>query len=98
MKEKRRTKRGSPGAYLKRLVRQPPAAFYRQPVVHIQCGGQVEVEGCKGVLLYDESQIRLDMGGWQVSLFGDELTLCGVGGRMLTLKGKIFRAEFSNER
>ena len=53
---------------------------------------------CKGVLLYDESQIRLDMGGWQVSLYGDELTLCGVGGRMLTLKGKIFRAEFSNER
>ena len=49
-------------------------------------------------MLYDENQIRLDMGGWQVSLYGDELTLCGVGGRMLTLKGKIFRAEFSNER
>ena len=56
------------------------------------------MEGCKGVLLYDENQIRLDMGGWQVSLYGDELALCGVGGRMLTLKGKIFRAEFSNER
>ena len=98
MKHKRKTRRESPGTYLKRLVRQPPAAFYRQPVLHIQCGGQVEVEGCKGVLLYDESQIRLDMGGWQVSLYGDELILCGVGGRMLTQKGRIFRAEFSNER
>ena len=87
MKQKRRAKRESPGAYFKRLIRQPPASFYHQPVLHIQCGGQVEVEGCKGVLLYDESQIRLDMGGWQVSLYGDELALCGVGGRMLTLKG-----------
>lgn len=97
MKQKRRAKRESPGAYFKRLIWQPPASFYHQPVLHIQCGGQVEVEGRKGVLLYDESQIRLDMGGWQVSLYGDELALCGVGGRMLTLKGKIFRAEFSNE-
>ena len=97
MKQRRRAKRESPGAYFKRLIRQPPASFYHQPVLHIQCGGQVEVEGCKGVLLYDESQIRLGMGGWQVSLYGDELALCGVGGRMLTLKGKIFRAEFSNE-
>ena len=46
MKHKRKTRRESPGTYLKRLVRQPPAAFYRQPVLHIQCGGQVEVEGC----------------------------------------------------
>ena len=97
MKQKRKTKAERPGAALKRLVRQPPGGFYRQPVLHIQCGGSVEVEGCKGILLYDEHQIRLDMGGWQVSLYGDELTLCGIGGRMLTLKGRIFRAEFSNE-
>lgn len=97
MKRKRKTKGEGPGAYLWRLARQPPSAFYHQPVLHIQCGSLVEVEGCKGVLLYDESQIKLDMGGWQVSLFGDELTLCGVGGRMLTLKGRVFRAEFSNE-
>ncbi|HJB22232.1 MAG TPA: YabP/YqfC family sporulation protein [Candidatus Fournierella merdavium] len=97
MKQKRTTKRESPGTYLKRLVRQPPAGFYRRGVLHIQGGGVVEVEGCKGVLLYDESRICLDMGGWQVSLYGDELTLCGVGGRMLTLKGRIFRTEFSYE-
>ena len=97
MKQKRTTKRESPGTYLKRLVRQPPAGFYRRGVLHIQGGGVVEVEGCKGVLLYDESRICLDMGGWQVSLYGDDLTLCGMGGRMLTLKGRVFRAEFSSE-
>ncbi|HIZ31558.1 MAG TPA: YabP/YqfC family sporulation protein [Candidatus Fournierella merdipullorum] len=97
MKQKRRAKRESPKAYFKRLVGQPPAGFYRRPILHIQRGGLVEVEGCKGVLLYDENRIRLDMGGWQVSLYGDDLTLCGIGGRMLTLKGRVFRAEFSNE-
>lgn len=97
MKRKRRAKRESPGVYFKRLVGQPPAGFYRRSILHIQCGGLVEVEGCKGVLLYDENQIRLDMGGWQVSLYGDDLTLCGMGGRMLTLKGRVFRAEFSSE-
>ena len=97
MKQKRRAKRESPKAYFKRLVGQPPAGFYRRPILHIQRGGLVEVEGCKGVLLYEENQIRLDMGGWQVSLYGDDLTLCGIGGRMLTLKGRVFRAEFSNE-
>lgn len=97
MKQRRKKKRESPGTYIKHLVRQPPPGFYRRGVLHIQCGGLVEVEGCKGVLLYDEGQIRLDMGGWQVSLYGDELTLCGIGGRMLTLKGRIFRTEFSYE-
>ena len=37
----------------------------------------------------------LDMGGWRVSFSGDGLTLCGVGGRLVTLKGRLLAAEFS---
>ena len=88
-------KRGSPGRYLRRLTGQPPKNFYRQTALHIQGDGLVEVEGCKDILLYDEERIVLDMGGWRVSFSGDGLILCGVGGRLVTLKGRLLAAEFS---
>lgn len=95
MKRKRRAEKESPKTLVKGVFGQPQAGFYRQPVLHINCRGLVEVEGCKEILLYDEQQIRLDLGRWQVSLFGDDLRLCGVSGRLLLLKGRVFRTEFS---
>lgn len=90
--------RQGPSSYLKRMLGQPPTGFYRRPVIHISCGDSIEIEGCKSILLYNENCVRLDLDGWQTTLQGDGLALCGVGGKMLTLKGRVFRVEFSYER
>ena len=46
-------------------------------------------------MLYNEEVVRLDMGHWEISLFGNELELCSMGRALLTLRGKVFRAEFT---
>lgn len=83
------------GVMIKELFSQPQPGFYHQPVLHINCRGQIEVENCKEILLYNEEAVRLDMGHWEISLFGNELELCSMGRALLTLKGKVFRAEFT---
>lgn len=83
------------GAWLHGLLQMPPPDFYHRPVLHIDCGGHVEVEGCRAVLLYNQEQIRLDMGHWQVSIFGDELELEAMNKRELQIRGRVLRTEFS---
>ncbi len=95
MKHKRKKQKEPVRQILHDLIRQPDEGFYRQPVLHISCCGQIEVENCSEILLYDENQIRLDMGCWEVALFGDSLELCAASKGRLVLKGKVFRTEFS---
>lgn len=83
------------GRILRDLFRQPAADFYAQPMLHINCYGQVQVENCREILLYDSSQIRLDMGCWEVTLYGDGLELCAASRGQLLLRGRVLRTEFS---
>lgn len=83
------------GRILRDLFRQPAADFYAQPMLHINCYGQVQVENCWEILLYDSSQIRLDMGRWEVTLYGDGLELCAASRGQLLLRGRVLRTEFS---
>lgn len=83
------------GRILRDLFRQPAADFYAQPMLHINCYGQVQVENCREILLYDSSQIRLDMGRWEVTLYGDGLELCAASRGQLLLRGRVLRTEFS---
>ena len=80
---------------LRDLFRQPAADFYAQPMLHINCLGQVQVENCREILLYDSSQIRLDMGRWDVTVYGDGLELCAASRGQLLLRGRVLRTEFS---
>ena len=83
------------GRILRDLFRQPAADFYAQPMLHINCYGQVQVENCREILLYDSSQIQLDMGRWEVTLYGDGLELCAASRGQLLLRGRVLRTEFS---
>ena len=77
------------------LFRQPETDFYAQPMLHINCRGQVQVDNCREILLYDSNQIRLDMGRWEVTLCGDGLELCAASRGQLLLNGRILHTEFS---
>lgn len=80
---------------LQQIFRQPPSNFYHQPVLHINCHGQIEVEHCKSILFYNEQMIRLDMGRWEITLMGDELQLCAISKALLALKGRVLKTEFT---
>lgn len=93
MKHKKRRGPGA-GRTIRDLVAQPPNDFYKQAVLHINCSGQVEIENCREILEYTPERLRLDMGRWDVELWGSDLVLCSVGGPVLTLQGRVFKTEF----
>lgn len=95
MKRKTKRTREPAGRVIRDLFRQPAADFYAQPVLHINCHGQVQVENCREILFYDDSRIQLDMGRWDVTLYGDGLELCAASGGQLLLRGRVLRTEFS---
>lgn len=95
MKRKPKQTREPVKRILRDLFRQPTADFYAQPMLHINCLGQVQVENCREILLYDSSQIRLDMGRWDVTVYGDGLELCAASRGQLLLRGRVLRTEFS---
>ena len=95
MKQRSKKQKQSIRASLKQLVGQPGTGFYRQPMLHINCHGQIEVENCKQILFYNEQMLRLDMGRWEISLYGDELELRTVSKNLLVLLGRVFKTEFT---
>lgn len=88
-------KKKGPGAKetLRQLTAQPPHNFYKQPILHINCEGEIQVENCRGVLEYTTEHLKLDMGRWDADIWGTDLKLCSLGGPVLVLKGRIFKTE-----
>lgn len=78
-----------------RFFKMPPPDFYHRPMLHLDCRGRTEVEGCRAVLEYNAQQIRLDLGSHLVTLYGDELILEALGKNALQIRGQILRAELS---
>lgn len=66
--------------------------LYNQPVLHINCNGDLIAENCKGILLYTDTEIRLDM-GIVVSLRGDDLMLETLDKDRITVSGRFFNFE-----
>ncbi len=95
MGRRRKNERKTPAQLVHSLFRMPPSDFYHRPILHLDCGGRIEIEGCKGVVQYDEEQITLDMGGVRVALQGDDLILEALNGRELQIRGQVLRVEFS---
>ena len=96
MKKHKRVDRQGLSNALKGLFAQPDPQFYIRPMLHIQCGGAIEVEGCRAVIGCTEEQIRLDMGSWIVTLSGDGMQMESLNRRCLILRGRILDVSFSH--
>lgn len=64
---------------------------------HIEISGnrEVIVEGCKGVLEYDEKTIRLNTGKLILRLEGSELTISALQAEQAIIRGNILSLDFS---
>ena len=63
---------------------------------HIEIFGNKEatVEGCKGVLQYDDGIIRLNTGKYTVRFTGVNLSMTSLGFEQAVIKGRIMEVEF----
>lgn len=85
-------KRGERDSFRRAMgfVTQPLRALYGVPALHLECGGALEIENCRGILQYDAQRLRLDMGGWTVTVEGDGLTVDNYQRATMTVRGRFF--------
>lgn len=72
----------------------PPPELYTGAMLHINCNGSVQVDNSKGIVLYNENAVELDMGKTRVRLSGDDLALETVEKGIVLVRGRIFNLEF----
>lgn len=66
------------------------------PEAHLEMISNREavVDGCKGVVEYDENTIKLNTGGLVISFRGDELLIKSLGADIAVITGKIAEITF----
>lgn len=94
-KNKRRCRKAN-ATSLRDLMAQPPACFYRLPDLSLR-GGYLTTDGCRRVLDFAAEIIRLDMGGFLVTLYGSELRIESLVGKRLVLAGRIGSIVFQSK-
>ena len=87
-------KKESPREILSSMFRMPPPALYTDGMIHISCAGTVQIDNCKGILLYNENAVELDMGRLRLQLSGDDLTLETVEKGIVLVRGRLFGMTF----
>ncbi|MBR4959688.1 MAG: YabP/YqfC family sporulation protein [Clostridia bacterium] len=91
MSRTKRKKRYRLAALLADLTGFPPEGMADMPV--LLCRGTMEVmtEGCRAILEYSGSRIRLDMGREILCVEGEGLTMSDFHRKCLTIRGNISR-------
>ena len=87
-------KREGLGAIFSSIFRMPAAGFYTGAAVHINSNGEIQVDNSKGIRLYDENAVELEMGKVIMRITGDALALETVAKGMILIRGRVFGIGF----
>ena len=82
------------GGILSSMFRMPESGFYTDAMVHISAGGEIQVDNSKGIRLYDENAVELEMGRVVMRITGDALSLETVAKGIILIRGKVFGISF----
>ena len=82
------------GTILSSIFRMPASGFYTDAMVHISCNGEIQVDNSKGIRLYDENVVELDMGRVVMRITGDALVLETVAKGIVLIRGRVFGVNF----
>lgn len=66
-----------------------------QPMIHINCKGRIEIENCIKVLEYEQEKICFCLKGHEVTVEGENLTICSLNPHVTEISGRIFRLSFT---
>ena len=77
------------------LLSKGERALYLAPMIHINVGGEVQVDNAKAVLAFDEQGITIDLGCQSVNIAGINLVLSTFEKNQITLHGNITAINFS---
>lgn len=63
--------------------------------IEINSGCEVLVEGCRGILEYSDTSIKVSVGRQAVTVIGSDLTVRNMFSRMIVIVGHISSVEYS---
>lgn len=64
--------------------------------IEITGNREVIVDGCKGILQYDEDVIKLNAGHLVIRFTGNDLTICSMQAEQALIKGQILSIDFTS--
>ena len=74
----------------------PAALAGDSPHIELLGNREVTVDGCKGILEYDDGFIRLNMGKTVLRLTGRDLVISALSDRTAVIEGYILSIEFTS--
>ncbi len=62
----------------------------------LQCFGnrEIQIEGCRGILKYEQEEIRLNVGTGEISITGNDLSIPALERNFVQIRGRITQIEF----
>ena len=69
--------------------------FYDEPRIEMLGNREIIVDGCKGVVEYDETTIRLSLGECVLSLCGDDMVIKSFDSEVAVICGRICGISFT---
>lgn len=88
-------KNQTPGKGIRQLFAQPPQRFYTGTAASLYGRQTMEIQGCRSVLEFEEGYLRLDMGGWEMEVSGNPLSIRAIEGKRLVVEGSLGEIRFS---
>lgn len=68
--------------------------FKDEPRIEMSGNREMIIDGCKGVVQYDETQIKLSLGEYVLSLSGDNLVINSFDSSVAVISGQICDISF----
>lgn len=72
----------------------PPESLYRFTHMQILGNREIVLEGCKGILEYDDHLIRVGTKTMEIGFWGNQLTLKCLNNDNIIIEGSMERIEF----
>ena len=79
-----------------RALELPAALAGDSPHIELLGNREVTVDGCKGILEYDDGFIRLNLGKTVLRLTGRDLMITALSDRTAVIEGYILSIEFTS--
>lgn len=77
-------------------IQFPEDAFCDTFSIEIKSNTEIIIEGCKGMVEYDTTQIAVNLGSMIVRISGDCLEISNFSDQQVTIKGIIISVSFSS--
>ena len=73
----------------------PKSALNGYALIELIGNEEAMIDGCKGIIEYNEDKISLNLGNVCAAFVGDELEMSSFEDEQATVKGKFLRIEFN---